>query len=484
MPLRLLDDVLEEDHQVRLIKTRLDELAAERSTLLRQLNSIRTKTRVFPPEILSQIFIMSATPLRLGAVCSLWREVAWSTPELWATIKCNPKQRPHRSVTSASLYLLRLFFKNSGQLKVAVELVNISCWHMSSGDQPGTIRKAMAIIAKENHHRIRTLVFRSFQPWDARIWKVVHPFFQTQYFPHLESLHLLGYSAAPLVLQNAPHLRQLSLSKALDILLPRNQPYWNQITAIRLETTMSIYCFNVLHSPPPRLEVFECVDAIYKGVALLPSAVFTPVTILPRLTDFEWTGRLGLFQGAMWKGIRLPAIRRFTWNCPCPLAEISIDLQRDFFKSLSTLETLKIQQYHSIVELRVVLECLDSLCELELDACKLEVDGVDVMEVLTLFDNDDDDRRRPNLLPNLKKLKIEVLVGRGISGMLRSRREQRSRSVESRLDQQETGSRLEKAVIHMEDVIYEPGEQEVLRALVAGGLRLDMVVGDEAVKWS
>ncbi|KAF9446247.1 hypothetical protein P691DRAFT_674016, partial [Macrolepiota fuliginosa MF-IS2] len=69
-----------------LIETRLRELAVERSSLLCQLNDFRAATRVVPPEILSEIFVIAATPLRLGAVCSRWREVAWDTPELWTTI--------------------------------------------------------------------------------------------------------------------------------------------------------------------------------------------------------------------------------------------------------------------------------------------------------------------------------------------------------------------------------------------------------------
>lgn len=239
---------------------------------------------------------------------------------------------------------------------------------------------------------------------------------------------------------------------------------------------MTLYCFNVLYSPPPRLEVFECIDAECGGIPLPPSGVFVQNKTLPHLTSFEWSGKLGLFQGFVWKGIRLPAIRKFTWNSPCTLAEISVDLQQDFFRSLSTLETLKIQQYHSIEELRVIWECLDSLCELELDACKLEIDGVDIMDVLTLSD----DPNHQNLLPNLKKLKIDVLVGRGISRMLRSRRDQPP-SVDS--SHRETSSRLEQAVIYMEDVVHEPGEREALRALVGGGLQLDIVVGDEPVRW-
>ena len=52
----------------------------------------------FPPEIASHIFIQYAppsvcrekkersTPLRLGAVCRKWRQLAWATPQLWSSL--------------------------------------------------------------------------------------------------------------------------------------------------------------------------------------------------------------------------------------------------------------------------------------------------------------------------------------------------------------------------------------------------------------
>lgn len=466
--------------QALRIETRLRQLEVERSNLLRQLNDFRATTRAIPPEILSEIFVLTAAPLRIGAVCSLWREISWSTPELWTTIRCGPTGHDRKIITNNCLYLLRLFFKNSGQLKVAVEL-NMDQWDMPQTSE--TIRELLTIVTKKERHRIKTLTLKSSDTWDARLWKAVYPFFYTTCFPNLENLHLLGGGVCPLheqVFKNAPRLRELSLSGAHDLRLPRDQPFWNQITVLRLQKTMAMYCFGLLQFHPLGLEVFECVDPTPEPRSWFMNPESMDIIAPLHLTSFEWTGELGSLEAFMWRCVRLPAVRRLTWNCPHPLKKAFTHMRHDFFRSLSKLEYLKIQQYHSIHELHDVWQCLDLLRELELDARKLEKEGVDIMDVLTLVD----DLNRQNLLPNLKVLRIDVLVGHGISRMLRSRRDGPLVIDETRCASgKKAYLRLEKAVIRMEDLMYEPGEREVLGELIYGGLQLDMVIGDERAKW-
>ncbi|KAF9442743.1 hypothetical protein P691DRAFT_610103, partial [Macrolepiota fuliginosa MF-IS2] len=69
--------------QSQAIETRLAQLAVERASLSRQLNTLRSSLRFLPSEILSEVFKVTPAPLLIGAVCSRWRAVAWDTPQLW-----------------------------------------------------------------------------------------------------------------------------------------------------------------------------------------------------------------------------------------------------------------------------------------------------------------------------------------------------------------------------------------------------------------
>ncbi|KAF5361845.1 hypothetical protein D9756_002073 [Leucocoprinus leucothites] len=57
-------------------------------------------------------------PLILGAVCSRWRKVAWSTPELWTTFALEVSETKFNSQVS----LLRLYLTNSGSLPTSLEV--------------------------------------------------------------------------------------------------------------------------------------------------------------------------------------------------------------------------------------------------------------------------------------------------------------------------------------------------------------------------
>jgi hypothetical protein len=90
----------------------------------------------FPSEIASHIFIQYAppnvsrykedrsTPLRLGAVCRKWRQLAWATPQLWSSLVVEVTGRGEHPLQfidewlerSASLPLIIKFYDYSGQV--------------------------------------------------------------------------------------------------------------------------------------------------------------------------------------------------------------------------------------------------------------------------------------------------------------------------------------------------------------------------------
>ncbi|KAJ7742565.1 hypothetical protein B0H16DRAFT_1247778, partial [Mycena metata] len=71
-----------------------------RGTLRDRLNAYTYPVLTLPPEVMSEIFVHFLpvypkrapqkgllSPSTLGQICCLWREIAFSTPQLWRTVK-------------------------------------------------------------------------------------------------------------------------------------------------------------------------------------------------------------------------------------------------------------------------------------------------------------------------------------------------------------------------------------------------------------
>ncbi|KAF8181830.1 hypothetical protein BJ912DRAFT_906679, partial [Pholiota molesta] len=105
-----------------------------------------------PPEILATIFqayvddpsyddplydvepsryrLRDCNPFLLGAVCRTWRDIAWSTPRLWAAITINMDFPPHNRATQMSL--IQEWLSRAGQLPLSIRLINNSFLHNDS----------------------------------------------------------------------------------------------------------------------------------------------------------------------------------------------------------------------------------------------------------------------------------------------------------------------------------------------------------------
>ncbi|KAF5356306.1 hypothetical protein D9756_004270 [Leucocoprinus leucothites] len=122
-----------------LIRAKINETEAiitkatqTRYILCRQLNDINDKTRVFPPEILSMIFVyvydmsrveLADYVLTLGHVCSRWQDVTWSTPSLWRNLHLWIRATMRTTVLDKTL----LHLKNIGHLTLKLNLRFSSC---------------------------------------------------------------------------------------------------------------------------------------------------------------------------------------------------------------------------------------------------------------------------------------------------------------------------------------------------------------------
>jgi F-box-like len=117
----------------------LDELAqldtyltAKRYDLKRKINRFHSPiVRQLPPDVISTVFefclpdfsdyqpfpskVDLCFPLSLGAICSYWREIAWSTPRLWSSLVVCLK--PHTAIVQEWL-------ARSGQLPLSIRILS------------------------------------------------------------------------------------------------------------------------------------------------------------------------------------------------------------------------------------------------------------------------------------------------------------------------------------------------------------------------
>ena len=136
-------DVVEEGCDLRdelaELDALLERLRLKRLDLKRKINRFHSHiVRQLPPDVTSTIFefclpdfaddqLFSSTtedffvPLTLGAVCSYWREIAWSTPSLWTSLMVVP------SKFGRALYIpsgiAQEWLARSGQLPLSIRII-------------------------------------------------------------------------------------------------------------------------------------------------------------------------------------------------------------------------------------------------------------------------------------------------------------------------------------------------------------------------
>ncbi|KAF5360487.1 hypothetical protein D9756_004529 [Leucocoprinus leucothites] len=157
------DEIVYIQSQVRRVEHEIEQLTSQRVTLQRRLNAIAASTVTFPYEIISTIFehacppldvgntseagvvdtntttattsVVSAKdgagvtfpnmPFKLAAVCSQWRDIVLSMPQLWTSIAFTLYQS--QSVSNA--FALDTIFRRSGNCRVTISLI------FASGDE-------------------------------------------------------------------------------------------------------------------------------------------------------------------------------------------------------------------------------------------------------------------------------------------------------------------------------------------------------------
>ncbi|KAF9445967.1 hypothetical protein P691DRAFT_674583, partial [Macrolepiota fuliginosa MF-IS2] len=251
------------EDQVGQLQRRLDRLSLERRELHDFVDDHRrllSPFRRLVPEILQEIFFhclptahntvmsLEEAPLLLGRVCNHWRQVAYSTPKLWA-----------------SIHIIATLAESDEAREGAV-----SAWISRSGILPLSI--SMSTSGNVRSSRF-CCIGRRVRPSNGQVqpyldlitpyirrWKSVHlslryfdwADFLTQFkatdFPLLESIHIEGDRPKRRIWQNghdtlvlpkensilqAPRLHVLSMAHRMPRLLD-TRVQWAQLTALNL----------------------------------------------------------------------------------------------------------------------------------------------------------------------------------------------------------------------------------------------------------
>jgi hypothetical protein len=139
------------------------------------MNDLSAVTSILPTEILSVIFERVCSEpkfsaVTLGAVCSHWRETAWSSTNLWSAFHTSfllgRENVPHRSVD-----LLHLYFLNARSVPVSIHLHDRPHTLPSPPDEPTVpFQDFMELIFKNNAHKLGGL---SLEAVDETWWEAI-----------------------------------------------------------------------------------------------------------------------------------------------------------------------------------------------------------------------------------------------------------------------------------------------------------------------
>ncbi|KDR86107.1 hypothetical protein GALMADRAFT_402807 [Galerina marginata CBS 339.88] len=247
-PCPACSDAAEIELQIAETEKSLAALKSRRFTIRSEMNRIHSSIILkIPPEIFSNIFIHCLTisiidrsihspnskkgfsPLLLGAVCKLWRRIAWSTPQLWRSISVD-LSGPHIStvVELAKQWLIR-----SGQMPLSVRLL---C------RPPGTATKLFEIIDKEDVRALLAVLSHS-----SGRWRNLDLSIPPRLMRHINSAPRYVYPLESLFLDFNPALQSLDGS-SFD--LGQTNINYGNLTHVNLHFLDIHACAHILHRAP------------------------------------------------------------------------------------------------------------------------------------------------------------------------------------------------------------------------------------------
>ncbi|KAJ7603299.1 hypothetical protein DFH06DRAFT_1114676 [Mycena polygramma] len=259
---------------------------------VRSLRGLISPIRRFPPEILSEIFVLclqeclprpsytsidpSQPPFLFGQICSSWRTISLTTPRLWNDIRLSPTTPMRRGFLS----LTGLFLERS---------------------RPISVRFAMAILTSDNIGTPLTLLWSFSTRLESLRLDVPVQYLQPlvgmpdQMFPALRKLRIRITSGSGFVGTIAAFATASSL-KSLKFVSPRSMPVlrllsdfpWAQLTTFHLASPDSPFLTRAILSKCTALEVCS-IEVLHPWTPPHP-VIDLEGCIMPEMHTFTYKG--------------------------------------------------------------------------------------------------------------------------------------------------------------------------------------------------
>lgn len=245
--------------QISELQRSLQALQEEQSFLQERLDAYIYPVLTLPPEIVSEIFVHFLpvyprrpptagllAPTKLGQICRIWREIAFSTPALWRAISVSvPEARSlkrmgtvspgrRREMIKGESLVLEASLKYSGTLPLSIAVVTR---FIAQHELAPLIETISAHSARWEHMKLQTTL--------KNICAIKRPLLSL----HSLTIGLLDeFSASPLQLTAflpAPLLRRVALQQYNDIYhstLP-----WTQLTVLIVDEMPAHQCASILN---------------------------------------------------------------------------------------------------------------------------------------------------------------------------------------------------------------------------------------------
>ncbi|KAF9454444.1 hypothetical protein P691DRAFT_808586 [Macrolepiota fuliginosa MF-IS2] len=322
------------------------QLYNQKARLRRRLNDIQSTTRILPSETLSIIFLHGCSlhqrrigigPLiRFGAICSLWRQVAWSTPALWSTIETDIRTK----TAGSNLAILDLCLRNAGMMPLSLDLRFDEEDLLSWGTTPKVVQLIVELVSKrENAEKLRFLRLQD-PPvdWIRLLWAN----------GGLDNLRVFALDGTTSVtdldqgftLPNMPRVHRLVLSNMwYHVIIPSAQT----ITTLELSmmsTEISVGIFIQCHN---LVECHYSSDNQTQSDNDTSLDLPSPITFA-HLTSLTWHFSAKEANFSLFRHLHLPVLQRLRLACLYigPIPPEPFELLQSFFSrlpvSLSTLE--------------------------------------------------------------------------------------------------------------------------------------------------
>lgn len=363
--------------------------------------------RVLPTEIIVEIFaycgvvepgddkpskVDNSLPLKLGAVCTAFRTIAWSTPSLWATVILNIEVS---SRIPAQAKLLNDWLSRSGRLPLSIYLCSSLNLLWAIG-RPELILK----VVNEFADRWRRV--------DIRLPSSCYRdlLFPKQRFPMLQSLTLKpqGGQSDRSHQINICDASQLSHVSLHCLYLRSIKLSWNILTTLELEAFYIDECLEMMRQSTNLTSL--SIGRILSGDD--NHSISTDRAIMPSLASLTIVNNRATELGMMFDKIMTPSLREFSFTADsttrAPYTHI-LDLVK---RSACPLESVSFK-YCSFPELKQFLSMVPSLKHLDITSsvrspqptlAPFTDDILQLCDPTFAFAN-----KKPCLLPNLEVLR-------------------------------------------------------------------------------